>query len=346
MGVIDYIGKMNADIVILIVEALAVYFLVLWAHSLRHKFGPVHFYALVGGLTAVMSWVTDAGMKVEAGGITFYVGSTVFFTSLLLAVFVIYVFDGPKVTRLIISTIVGVSAMVPLIALVLHLQNGLLNEMPLQDVPMPSLRINSASVITTTVDLVFLAIVWEFLGSRHVGLKLGLRTFLTLLGVMWLDVLLFATLAFAGSPGYLSIMQGTLVTRFLVAVLAFPMLYMYIHLENRRRDTRIEKRPVLSILKEIAEIEEELTEAQREIEKRKRAEAELKRALSKVRLLEGMLPICAGCKKIRDDQGLWRAGESYIQEHSEATFSHGLCPQCRERLYPDVAGAPVGTPKP
>jgi hypothetical protein len=195
-------------------------------------------------------------------------------------------------------------------------------------------------VLTTTVDLVFLAIVWEFLGSRHVGLKLGLRTFFTLLGVMWLDVLLFSTLAFAGTPAYLSIMKGTLVTRFLVAAMAFPMLYAYIHWESKKRDHKLENRPVLSILRQIAEIEEELTEAQREIERRKKAEAELQEALSRVKRLEGMISICANCKKIRDDQGLWRAIESYIQQHSEATFSHGLCPACRKALYPEIDADP------
>lgn len=326
---------MNTDIVILIVEALAVYFLVLWAHSLRHLFGPVHFYALIGGLTAVMSWVTDAGMKVEAMGITFYVGSTVFYTSLLLGVFVIYVFDGPRVTRVMITTIVGVSAMVPLIAMFLHMQNALINEVPLQDVPVPSLRVNSASVVTTLVDLVFLAIVWEFLGKPGLRMRLGLRTFFTLLGVMWLDVLLFSTLAFAGTPDYLAIMQGTLITRFLVAVLAFPMLFAYIRLQSRRPDVRLENRPVLAILRQIAEIEEELTEAQAEIERRRQAEAELQRALSEVKTLRGMIPICAGCKSIRDDQGYWQKIESYLQDHSEAQFSHGLCPECLVRYFPE-----------
>jgi hypothetical protein len=62
---------MNTEVLILILEAVLVYFLVLWSHSLRHHFGPVHFYALIGGLTAVMSWVTDAGMAVSAFGMTF-----------------------------------------------------------------------------------------------------------------------------------------------------------------------------------------------------------------------------------------------------------------------------------
>lgn len=56
---------MGNEVSVLIIEAMAVYFLVLWAHSLRPRFGPVHFYALIGGITAIMSWVTDAGVTVE-----------------------------------------------------------------------------------------------------------------------------------------------------------------------------------------------------------------------------------------------------------------------------------------
>lgn len=60
---------------------------------------------------------------------------------------------------------------------------------------------------------------------------------------------------------------------------------------------------------------------------------ELTSALAKVKLLSGFLPICASCKKIRDDQGYWQQIESYIHKHSEAEFSHGICPDCAERLY-------------
>ncbi len=62
--------------------------------------------------------------------------------------------------------------------------------------------------------------------------------------------------------------------------------------------------------------------------------SELKAALLKVKVLSGMLPICASCKKIRDDTGYWHQIESYITEHSETEFSHGVCPDCMEKLYP------------
>jgi hypothetical protein len=63
---------------------------------------------------------------------------------------------------------------------------------------------------------------------------------------------------------------------------------------------------------------------------------ELQEALKNIKVLKGFLPICASCKKIRDDKGYWNQIESYIKEHSEAEFSHGICPECAEKLYPDM----------
>ena len=63
---------------------------------------------------------------------------------------------------------------------------------------------------------------------------------------------------------------------------------------------------------------------------------ELQEALAKVKLLSGFIPICASCKKIRDDTGYWQQIEAYIQQHSNAEFSHSICPDCCKRLYPEL----------
>lgn len=329
------------EVIILIVEAMAVYFLVLWAHSLRGRFGPVHFYALIGGITAIMSWVTDAGVVVTFAGVTFVVGSTVFYTSLLLGIFVVYAFDGPRAARIAISTVIGVSIMMPVVAWLLHLQTSLVGAAGIVSVPLPNLRINAASVMATLIDLLFLAIAWEYLGKPNLNLKLWSRAFLTLLGVMWLDVLLFATGAFAGTPAYLSIMKGTLISRLIISIFAFPFLYIYLQWQSSKSDVTLENRPVLAILKQVAEIERELSDAQKEINRRKIAEAErdkvigeLQKALSEVKTLRGFLPICAYCKKIRDDKGYWNQIEAYIRDRSEAEFSHGICPDCAGKHFP------------
>ncbi len=63
---------------------------------------------------------------------------------------------------------------------------------------------------------------------------------------------------------------------------------------------------------------------------------ELQQAINEVTKLRGILPICASCKNIRDDEGSWKQIESYIREHSEAEFSHGICPDCARKLYPGL----------
>jgi CheY-like chemotaxis protein len=62
---------------------------------------------------------------------------------------------------------------------------------------------------------------------------------------------------------------------------------------------------------------------------------QLQQALKNVKILSGLLPICANCKKIRDDEGFWQQVEIYIRDHTDAKFSHGICPDCMESLYPD-----------
>jgi len=77
----------------------------------------------------------------------------------------------------------------------------------------------------------------------------------------------------------------------------------------------------------------EFTARKRAENERERLIAELREALDKVETLSGLLPICASCKNVRDDQGYWRRIEGYISERSGAEFSHGLCPTCAQELH-------------
>ncbi len=79
----------------------------------------------------------------------------------------------------------------------------------------------------------------------------------------------------------------------------------------------------------------DITERKQTEEERERLIIELQEAISKVKILSGMLPICTTCKKIRDDKGYWNRIEKYIMERSETEFSHSICPECAEKLYCD-----------
>jgi hypothetical protein len=119
-----------------------------------------------------------------------------------------------------------------------------------------------------------------------------------------------------------------------------------LHVLNSRLEQRVEERT-----KELSEahyrmkdllvnLEQRVRERTEELEtSNKQREAlilELRESLATIKQLRGILPICASCKKIRDDKGYWNQIESYIHEHSEAEFSHGICPDCAKKLYPEI----------
>jgi ABC-type amino acid transport substrate-binding protein len=80
----------------------------------------------------------------------------------------------------------------------------------------------------------------------------------------------------------------------------------------------------------------EIKERMQAEEEKEKLIVELQKALDEVKTLGRLLPICASCKKIRDDKGYWNQLESYIQEHTGTAFSHGICPDCAKKLYPDL----------
>lgn len=81
---------------------------------------------------------------------------------------------------------------------------------------------------------------------------------------------------------------------------------------------------------------EDITKRRHAEEALQRERDKLEEAFKEIKTLSGMLPICASCKKIRDDKGYWNQIESYILKHTDAVFSHGICPDCFKKLYPDL----------
>jgi hypothetical protein len=69
-----------------------------------------------------------------------------------------------------------------------------------------------------------------------------------------------------------------------------------------------------------------------------RLQAKNKEAMRRIKILTGMLPICSNCKDIRDDRGYWKRIEEYLSQHAEVEFTHGVCPDCMAKLYPEYVG--------
>jgi hypothetical protein len=102
--------------------------------------------------------------------------------------------------------------------------------------------------------------------------------------------------------------------------------------ELKQMNENLEQR----IAERTAELSIEVAERQRYGAERDKVITELEVALAKINTLTGLLPTCASCKKIKNKEGHWIQMENYIQEHSNAKFTHGLCPDCVKNLYPEI----------
>jgi ABC-type uncharacterized transport system substrate-binding protein len=127
-----------------------------------------------------------------------------------------------------------------------------------------------------------------------------------------------------------------------LALLVFLSWRLVVQKHNQNRLYRTNIELDRRVAAQTATLEQSNTLLKKEIEIRTKIEKDLRdnterleKALSRVKTLSGLLPICASCKKIRDDKGYWNQIETYLDQHSDATFSHGICPDCAKRLYPD-----------
>lgn len=111
--------------------------------------------------------------------------------------------------------------------------------------------------------------------------------------------------------------------------------------DQKTRELQNHQEQLEDLVKErTSDLKSAMDRLQIEVDERRRTEEDLRSALEQVKRLSGLLPICAACKKIRNDQGFWTQVEEYLKEHSEVTFSHGICPECFVRLYPEIADHP------
>ena len=136
-------------------------------------------------------------------------------------------------------------------------------------------------------------------------------------------------------------MDGIEAGRIITEELHLPVVFLTANSDNDTLERAKAAEPFGYLLKPFVEqelkttIEMALYKHQAEMERRRLTE-ELQQALEHVKRLSGLLPICARCKNVRDDRGYWEEVETYISSHSEAKFTHGICPSCFKEMYPDI----------
>lgn len=141
-------------------------------------------------------------------------------------------------------------------------------------------------------------------------------------GMLLISVFLFWNpLEFAIAYDYPMEMIARFITTYLI-VSAITYWFEYFRFKYR-----------IDIENKNRKLSEEIAERRLSEKEREKLIEELQQALVEVKTLSGLLPICASCKKIRDDKGYWNQIEIYIRDHSDAKFSHSICPDCKQRLY-------------
>lgn len=165
------------------------------------------------------------------------------------------------------------------------------------------------------------------LGSAHVGMS-GEIVERDVREV--LRTILLVSVAIIGTMALFAVLIGTNFTR--------PVLELA-RLVKQAKEGRFDEKAMVRSRDEVGELAiafNDMIEARAIYDRdRELLVAELREALEKVKTLSGFLPICAYCKKIRDDRGYWNAIEQYISEHSEAQFSHGICDDCMKKRHPE-----------
>jgi PAS domain S-box-containing protein len=238
---------------------------VLGFHALRRLFSLAYLYAILGMIIAI-AWVMPQSMGVRFAGMDFLVGSTVLFTGILMGVFLCYVFDGPSAGRTAIAVVVGGTVLFPLFALLTrHL---FLEINPHSACPFPPIiwRNYGASITATLTDLLALTVVWGVLNKYRRRIPLAMSVLVSLLSIMWMDSLIYITMAYGGSADYWPILKGTVVSRSIVAVVATAPLTLYLIWEIRKYGWRFESLPVLAIFK-LGDMEQELKIVRRDLVK-------------------------------------------------------------------------------
>jgi len=174
------------------------------------------------------------------------------------------------------------------------------------------------------------------LGGMSAGAVTTLSASFRVVLAYLIPVLLPLTVRLVGEGGQLHVAMGGMVGLFLILMVDISwrwyratLTLLTLEVTNGHLITQLK-----SEIAERQQIEEHLKKARDFLEERvSERTAELQQAIDSVKVLRGLLPICSSCKKIRDDQGYWTQLETYIHQHSEADFTHGLCPDCAERLF-------------
>lgn len=240
-------------------------------HRLRSKFTLIPLYCFIAVLTLLTHNLADLGFAVVAGDWYFLISSFSFFTTLMLGVLFLYLFEGPRATRLSLWIILFVSCLYISLVWALGFLTNTSNWIVLDA---EKIKVYFWSIGAIVVDFVFLAILWELLAKLG-KVPLVVRVFIVCIAVYFLDTAIFVTGAFGGQSTYVSMIKSNLTIRLVLALIMTPVASFYFQVEGYKEENRIKPKRIWEILNFRSDLEEKIETMEEAIKKAKKLEEEL-----------------------------------------------------------------------
>jgi len=238
----------------LCLQTLLLWVLVIFLHRYKNRFTLIPLYTYIAVLTFFTHNLSDLGFSLTINNLYLLIGSVSFFTTLMLGILFLYLFEGPRAARLALLIVLSTSFLYIGIVFLLSLQVDTSNWVLLGT---QHYVIYFFSITAIIVDVFFIAIAWELLGKIST-LPLLIKVFLVIFGTFLIDTLIFVSGVFGSQSTYLSVLQGNLTVRFVLALLVAPIASFFLRQEGYREDARKKPKVAWEILNFKSDLESKI----------------------------------------------------------------------------------------
>lgn len=271
-------------ILILAGQTLFLWSLVFVFYRAKNRLTLVPLYGLIAIMTLAMHNLSDLGFAVVVGNFYLLISSVSFFTTLMLAIMILYLFEGPRALRTALIVVLFVSLQYILLVFLLGHEVNTTNWVIITT---ERLRYYFWSVLAIVIDLIFMSVFWELLAKFH-KVPLFIRVFLVILGTYFLDTFIFVSGVFGFQSNYGEILVADLTVRLILALSATPIISFYVRTEGYREDTRRKPKTIWEIFNFRSDLESKIQTMEQILKYERNLEDELKKTQETYQLaLEG-----------------------------------------------------------
>jgi PAS domain S-box-containing protein len=263
---------MPMPLLVLIFQTISVWALIVFLYSQKSRFTLVPLYSFIAVLTLLAHNIADMGFGITVGKFFFLIGSVSFFTSVFLGILIIYLFEGPRATRIASMVVLLVSLFYFALVALLSLQVDTTKWIPLT---YKQLQIYFWSLTAIVIDVFLIPIIWELLGKIK-SIPLIIRVFVVVLVTYYVDTLIFVTGSFGTSEVYFSMLSGNLANRFVLAIIMAPVVSFFIKAHGFKEESRDKPTKFWEIFNFRSDLESRLRTMEDLLQEQKKLEIALK----------------------------------------------------------------------